>query len=159
TIGGALGDGGTVNALTKIGAGTLVLTADNDLTFKSSIAINGGILSASSSKKLGDASATNTLSMDSGTLEVTGSYWLGSNRSVTIGAGGGTFKVTGANVLTVNGNLASAAATSLTKSDTGTVVLSGSNSSYVGSIAVNTGTLSFGAGSNLGDGSATNTLS
>jgi len=136
TVGGAISDG-TATGLTKAGAGTLVLTGTN--LYSGATAINGGILSIGSSANLGNASATNTLSMAGGTLAFTGgTVDLTSNRTVALGTGGGTFNVSGTR-LTVSGVVSGANA--LTKSGTGTLALTGAND-FTGSTLVNGGTLS-----------------
>lgn len=166
TLVGGGGSGGSVSAgtpvantsggLSKSGLGTLTLAGVN--TFSGSVSISGGTLSIAASNNLGDASATNTLSIAGGTLQNTGaSVVLGTNRTVAIGAGGGGFDVTSANSLTVDGLISGS--TALTKNNTGTLILSGANTGFSGSVSVAGGTLSFATSNNLGDASATNTLS
>jgi autotransporter-associated beta strand protein len=145
------------SSLTKSGAGTLVLGGANT-GFSGAVAINGGIVSIGASNQLGDASATNTLSLAGGTLRNTGSsVILGTNRTVALGSGGGTLEVTTGNSLTVDGLFSGS--TTLTKTGAGTLVLGGANTGFSGSVAINGGTLSIGASNHLGDASATNTLS
>jgi autotransporter-associated beta strand protein len=68
------------------------------------------------------------------------------NRSVSLGAGGGGFDVTGSNVLTVSGAISgSNAADNLTKTGTGTLVLSNTGNNYTESTVVSGGTLQLGA--------------
>jgi len=154
TVSGAVS--GSSN-LTKTGLGTLVLSGANT-GFSGAVAINGGTVSIGASNNLGDASATNTLSIAGGTLRNTGaSVILGTNRTVALGAGGGTFDVTSSNNLTVDGTVSGT--TILTKTSAGTLVLTGANTGFSGPVAINGGTLSIGASNNLGDASATNTLS
>jgi fibronectin-binding autotransporter adhesin len=69
-----------------------------------------------------------------------------------LNAGGGTFDVTGANVLTYGGVIALAdelSAANLTKVGTGTLTLSGNNT-YSGATAINAGVLSISQDANLG---------
>ncbi|WP_396274878.1 beta strand repeat-containing protein, partial [Hyphomonas sp.] len=154
TVSGAVS--GSSN-LTKTGAGLLVLSGANT-GFSGSVAVNGGTVSIGASGNLGDGSATNTLSLAGGTLRNSGSsVTLGTNRTVALGIGGGTFDVTSSNILTVDGVVSGS--TNLTKTGTGTLVLSGANSGFSGAVAINAGTLSISSSSNLGDASATNTLS
>ncbi|MBU6303342.1 MAG: autotransporter-associated beta strand repeat-containing protein [Verrucomicrobia bacterium] len=142
--------------LTKTGAGTLVLGGANT-GFSGSVAINAGILSIGASNHLGDASATNTLSLAGGTLRNTGSsVTLGTNRTVALGTGGGTFDVTSGSSLTVNGALSGS--TGLTKSGAGALVLGAANTGYSGAVTIDAGTVRISAANNLGNGSATNTV-
>jgi autotransporter-associated beta strand protein len=87
-----------------------------------------------------------------GTLQATAGFALNANRGITLNAGGGTFDVTGANVLTYGGVIALAdelSAANLTKVGTGTLTLSGNNT-YSGATAINAGVLSISQDANLG---------
>ncbi|HLX63441.1 MAG TPA: autotransporter-associated beta strand repeat-containing protein [Planctomycetota bacterium] len=151
TVSGAISGNST---LTKSNTGTVILTNIN--TNSGPVAINGGILSISASSGLGDGSATNVLSLAGGTLQNTGaSVDLTPARTVTLGTGGGGFDVTGANVLTVSGVISGSG--TLTKTNTGTLILSATNTNS-GPVAINGGIVSIASSSNLGDGSATNTI-
>ena len=158
TVTGVLTVSGSISgtaSLTKTGTGAAILTAAN--TNSGPVAVNGGILSISASNGLGDGSSTNTVSLAGGTLQNTGATVdLGVLRTVALGAGGGAFDVSGTNVLTVSGMISGS--TTLTKTGTGTLILNGSNTNS-GPVAINGGTLSVSSSSNLGDGSATNTIS
>jgi len=128
---------GSGSGITKTGAGTLALTNTN--TFSGQTNINGGTVSVSASANLGDASATNTIALAGGTLQSTGTFDAGTNRSVALGTGGGTVDVTGTNALTLSGTISGS--TSLTKTDSGTLVLTANNNSYSGNITVSGGKL------------------
>ncbi|WP_130619115.1 autotransporter-associated beta strand repeat-containing protein [Dyella amyloliquefaciens] len=133
--------GGT-GSLTKVDTGTLVLSGAN--TYTGGTAINGGTLQVSADNNLG--AATGSLSLDSGTLAVTGPGFTLA-RSVTLNTGGGTIDVAPAGTLTVSGVIGGTG--SLTKGDTGTLVLSGSNT-YTGGTTINAGTLQLGNGGTSG---------
>src|SRR5262249_39282918 len=75
-------------------------------------------------------------------LQITASFNLATNRGITLLGGGGTIGVTSANVLSYGGVITGAG--SLTKTDTGTLVLSGVNN-YSGATTVNGGILMAGA--------------
>ncbi|MEQ1858297.1 MAG: autotransporter-associated beta strand repeat-containing protein [Chthoniobacteraceae bacterium] len=154
TFSGQILNGGGTGMLdfVKSGTGKLILSGTN--TYKGSTAINGGILSIGASNNLGDSTvATNTVSIDGSTLEATGTFDLGANRTVALGAGGGTIKVTTGNNLTVSGVVSGA--TALTKTDDGTLTLSGVNINS-GTVEIFGGTVSISDSTNLGDSSVGN---
>src|SRR5262249_53420700 len=124
--------------ITKGGVGTLILSGAN--TYLGITTINAGVLSISSDGNLGIAEApvANKLTFDGGTLQITASFNLATNRGITLLGGGGTIGVTSANVLSYGGVITGAG--SLTKTDTGTLVLSGVNN-YSGATTVNGGIL------------------
>jgi len=146
-VSGTAGDGG----LTKIGAGTLTLSASNSY--------NGGTTLSNGMLQVGNANALGTggLTVNSGTLDLHGN-------SVSVGAFGGaggsvTSSVSGTSRLTTG--VASGSSTyagviangtgivALTKSGAGTLALSASNS-YGGGTIVNCGTLNVNADQALG---------
>ena len=128
---------GSGSGITKTGAGTLALTNTN--TFSGQTNINGGVVSVSTSANLGDASATNTIGMAGGTLQSTGTFDAGTNRTVALGTGGGTVDVTGTNALTLSGTISGS--TSLAKTDSGTLIVTANNNGYSGNITVSGGKL------------------
>src|SRR5439155_23591197 len=79
--------GAATSALTKVGAGTVVFANSN--TYSGRTNVNGGILSVSGSNNLGDASPTNDLAFDGGTLQASGPI-ASATRNVTVNGGGGT---------------------------------------------------------------------
>jgi autotransporter-associated beta strand protein len=132
--------------LTKTGAGTLVLTGNNNLPDLSAIAINGGVVSVAQNSNLGPSFST--LRFDGGTLETTAGFTM--SRATTLNAGGGTIDVT-TGTLTQNGVISGTGG--LTKSGTGTLVLSGANT-YTGGTTVTGGTLQAGAAGAFVDNTA-----
>ena len=122
-----------MGSLTKISAGTLTLSGTN--TNSGNVAVNGGVLSVAGSSNIGDGSATNNLSIDGGTLTVTSTF--ATSRTLTVGSnsGNGTIDVTGANTFTLSSPTA-ASAGALTKIDTGTLVLTGTQG-HTGATNVN----------------------
>ena len=132
--------------LVKTDLGTLVLNGAN--TYTGGTAINGGVLQISSDANLGDVAGG--LSFDGGTLHTTASFT--SARATTLNAGGGAFDVDPATTLTMGGVISGAGA--LSKTDTGTLILTADNG-YRGGTTVAAGTLQVGNGGatgNLGTG-------
>ena len=129
TLSGAGSITGTTG-LTKNGSALVTIGTANSYTGVTQI--NAGELSISAANTIGDGSATNTIGLaGGGLLQDTGATVdLGALRSVALGAGGGGFDVTGSSVLTVSGVISgTAAADSLTKIGTGTVVFSNAGNS------------------------------
>ena len=136
--------GGT---FTKLGSGTLTLTGTN--TYTGATSVLGGTLSIAADSALGTApgSATpSSLTLDGGTLAVTANMTLATNRGITLGAGNGTVDVASGMTLTYGGVAAGA---SLTKTGSGTLLLSGANT-YTGSTTVSAGTLAVSNAAGLG---------
>lgn len=137
TVAQNLGAGG---ALTKIGAGTLVLSGTNQYTGGTSI--NGGTLVAGSNGNLGAVSGG--LNFNGGTLRLSSAF--DNARAVTLGAGGGTIEtVTGSS--TFSGVISGAG--KLTKTGAGTMILTGADSA-TGLTTVTAGVLQIGGGGTTG---------
>ncbi len=139
-MGGAL-------SLTKGGAGTLTLSHIND--YSGITTINGGTLSIATDANLGTAPAsatTGSLVLNGGTLATTANVTLNSDRGISLGASGGTFDVANATSLTYNGIAAGAG--TLTKTDSGTMILGGVNN-YSGGTTVVAGILKDGIANTL----------
>src|SRR5207302_1628795 len=123
--------------LTKLGAGTLFLTAAN--TYFSGTNVNAGTLNFNSLSALGPG----PIGFGGGTLQ-----WSAGNttdisvRAVTVGSGGATLDVA-ANNLTFTNAIGNNGIGSLTKVGSGTLILNGSNT-YTGGTVVSAGTLQIG---------------
>ncbi|WP_445221575.1 autotransporter-associated beta strand repeat-containing protein [Bradyrhizobium sp. Pa8] len=141
TVSQSLGGAG---GLTKLGAGTLVLSGTN--TYTGGTTINGGTLSVSGDANLGDAAGA--LTFNGGTLQITGTSFHSTARAINWGAGGGGFDIAdSANTFTVSQSLGGAGG--LTKLGAGTLVLSGTNT-YGGGTTIAAGTLQIGNGGTTG---------
>jgi autotransporter-associated beta strand protein len=135
--------------LTKDGTGLLTLGIAN--TFTGKTFISGGILSLNADNRLGTVPGTTTADAitlsGGGVLRSTASITVNSARGITLGTGGGGIDVTSSNTLTYGGLIAGS--TLLTKSGTGTLVLSGS-STFTSPVTVTGGILSIDSSLRLG---------
>jgi autotransporter-associated beta strand protein len=151
TVSGVIQDGGksggTNGSLIKVGTGTLTLSGLN--TYTGSTTITGGVLSISQDANLGatpKAPVADKLIFNGGTLQATATFALNPNRGITVNTGG-TFDVTGANVLTYGGVISGGG--NVVKLDTGTLTLTGSNT-YTGGTTITAGRLQIGNGGATG---------
>jgi autotransporter-associated beta strand protein len=126
---------GTVT--TTVSGGTLQLSngGKNFAGGSAFTANTNGTLSIDNDGELGNTG--NPITLNGGTLQTTGTFATG--RTVTLGASGGTIDVTAGNTLTASGQLTGTGG--LTKSDSGTLILSNATNNYGGSTSVTGGTL------------------
>ena len=118
-----------------IGAGTVTLSGIN--TYTGATTVTGGTLSVAADTNLGATSST--LTLDGGTLQVTGTAFNSTARNIALGSAGGSFDIADAgNTFTLSQALGGTG--SLTKLGSGTLVLSGANT-YTGGTTINAGTL------------------
>ncbi|HEY1377957.1 MAG TPA: autotransporter-associated beta strand repeat-containing protein, partial [Gemmataceae bacterium] len=148
-------------SLTKLGAGTLTLTAAN--TYTGPTSISGGVLSVGvlanggTASPIGQSSSAvaNLAFANGGILRYTGPT-VAIDRGFTLNAGGGGFDVTqAATTLTLSGS--GVGTGGFVKAGAGTLILTGANS-FIGGTAINAGTLQVGAGGAsgaLGSGNVT----
>ncbi|MCW2217598.1 autotransporter-associated beta strand protein [Bradyrhizobium japonicum] len=139
TVSGVIADdgasGGTGGSLVKTGTGTLTLTGANTYTGGTTFA--GGTVSVSADANLGDAAGS--LTFNGGTLQVTGTAFNTTARTITLGAGGGTFDIAdAANNFVISQSLNGS---TLTKSGAGRLTLTGA-AGFSGA-TVSAGTLAF----------------
>ena len=132
--------------VSKTTAGTVVLSGGN--TFSGAVGISGGSLQFSGVSHLGGGGAGNVININGGTLDYTGSgqLVLGSNRVITIGAGGATLAASNSlGSMTVNAAVNGSSGGDLTKTGSGAVIISsGSVDLNGGSVTVADGRLSAG---------------
>jgi fibronectin-binding autotransporter adhesin len=143
-------NGVTVGGLTKTGAGHLILSNTGN-TYNGATTITAGTLSAAATGSLGNSSATNTLIFNGGTLRATGTITSVATRAVTMTATG--IIDTNAFAVSIAGNIGGAGG--LTKNNTGTLTLSGTNN-YGGVTTVNAGTLAIAKEVSLASNTAAN---
>lgn len=130
--------------LAKTGSGTLALGGTN--TFSGGSQVQAGVLQVGVDGALGNSASSVTL--DGGSLRTTANLSADPARGLAIGASGGTIDTDAATTLTWNGVLSGSG--SLAKTSGGTLVLSGANGGYTGSIAVQAGALRATTSSALG---------
>jgi fibronectin-binding autotransporter adhesin len=132
--------------LTKVGSGTLNLAGANSYT--GTTMINAGVLGIASALFSSEpTSPSGNVAINNGStlrFNVSGII-LSANRNVSLGAGGGVIDTAGNND-TIAGAISG---TSLTKSGSGTLFLSNSNS-YSGGTVINAGALQVSTDANLG---------
>lgn len=128
--------------LTKSGSGTLVLGNTN--TYTGPTTITGGTLAVANLGDAGSASsvgaagaAASNFVLNGGTLALVGDQ-TSTNRSVTLGSGGGTISVPASTSMQISGSLSGAG--SLAKTGAGTLILA-SASSYSGGTFISQGTV------------------
>lgn len=151
TISSVIANQGTT-ALTKSGTGRLILSGAN--TYTGQTYVNQGVLSISANNNLGAVGTGAAVNLDGGTLRATATFALnngGANhRAVTLADNGGTVEVTGANTLTVSGNVTGVG--KLTKTGTGVLALTGAGNTFSGGTSLGEGAITLGANNALGSG-------
>jgi autotransporter-associated beta strand protein len=139
TFANSIGNFG-VGGLTKSGSGTLTLQGAN--TYTGQTTVRGGVLSVSADANLGDAGTAAGIVLDGGTLRTTAGFTT--SRVVTTDTGSGIDVPGEADTLTLNGVVTGAGL--ITKSGSGTLVLTGANTAYTGGLTLAGGTVTLGSG-------------
>ncbi|WP_395397576.1 autotransporter-associated beta strand repeat-containing protein [Novosphingobium sp. BL-8A] len=141
TTGGVSGTGSVIQS----GSGTTTLGSGNN-NYTGGTTITGGTLVGVTDTSLGDSASA--LTIDGGTLRLTGGFSSTATRTVTLGARGGTFDITTANIgYTISNGLTTGGA--LVKSGAGTLTLLGDNG-YTGGTTIDAGSLVVGNGGATG---------
>ncbi|MFC7067681.1 autotransporter-associated beta strand repeat-containing protein [Brucella rhizosphaerae] len=123
-------------SLTQMGTGTLTLSGDN--SYSGDTNLNAGTISASQDDNLGGVAGA--LNFNGGTLQVTGTIFDTTTRTINWGANGGGFDIADAdNTFSLATIFTGAGA--LNKLGTGTLALSGDSSAFTGQTNVNAGQL------------------
>ncbi len=148
TLSGVISEGVAGSSVTKVGAGTLLMTGTN--SYSGGTFINTGTLSISLDSALGNAASS--ITFNGGTLQMASG--LNDSRAVTLDSGGGTID-TGVNSSTFTGVFSGAG--SLTKVGTGALFLTGTNS-YNGGTLIDAGTLGINADAALGNAASSITF-
>ena len=147
-----LGVAGTISGsgtLTKSASGTLVPSGANNYTGDTIVV--AGILSIAADSTLGAAPGTPPVAdlvLDGGTLSLSANLAVSANRTLTLGASGGTVDVGNGLVSSLDGVLLGTG--SLTKTGVGTLSLGGASPSFAGGITVSVGNLAITNGAALG---------
>lgn len=148
---GHLDRGVTINK--SGGTGTIFLTSTSN-TYRGGTSINAGTLSILADSNLGSVPSSvsaNSIQFGGGTLATTASFTLNSNRGITLNSSGGTISPSSGTTLSYSGIISGT--NSLTKLNTGTLVLSGTNT-YTGATVINAGTLQAGVANVIATSSA-----
>lgn len=129
----AIANGTGTSVVTISGTGTTRLSGVNTYTGATAV-VGGATLSIGANSALGAVATGAALTLNDGTLRISSTMALdnaGANiRAVALGANGGKFDVTGSETLTVRGVVSGAG--SLTKTGTGTLLLTTGVSTYSG---------------------------
>ena len=143
-------------ALTKAGSGVLELTNAGNTFGTGAINVTGGVLAASSDGALGAFSGIN-LNAANATFRATGN--VTTSKTITLTNAATILEVTGSNTLTLNSALSIPTATNnLTKTNTGTLVLTQAQSAWNGNMTVSQGALRISNANALGAATGTTTL-
>jgi autotransporter-associated beta strand protein len=137
TLAGVIADGNGPGALTKMGTGTLTLSAAN--TYSGGTTVIGGLINFKSASNFGSG----TITLNGGGLQwASGTSTDISSRLAAFGAGGATFDTNGNNVTLASALLGTGG---LTKIGAGALTLTGTNT-YSGATTISGGTLQLGNG-------------
>ena len=136
SISGVIGNGS--GALSKRGSGILTLSGTN--TYTGITTISAGTLSISADAGLGSISSLDAdrLTFNGGTLLITETITLNTNRGITLSTDGGTINVANTKTVTYDGVITGS--TAFTKDGNGVLDLGGTNT-YTGATTISDGTL------------------
>ena len=159
TLAAIIGDQAAVTGATNLvknGTGTWVLSGTN--TFTGKTIINAGTLVISAENNLGatpGSTSAQQLTLNGGTLRTTATLTISSNRGVTVDGSGGTFETAASTTVTVNSVITGGGP--ITKMGAGTLVFTAANT-YVGKTSIQNGALSVGSLNSVSGGTASSSL-
>jgi autotransporter-associated beta strand protein len=133
--------------------GSAIVTLESTTnSYQGGTFLNSGILSIGADTNLGTIPSvpTTNITFNGGTLVTSASFTLSTNRSVSLGASGGTIAVGSGFTTTYSGVISGASGGTFTASGLGTLVLGGTNT-FTGSTTISNGTVSISADANLGN--------
>ena len=129
------------NDFTKVGSGTLTLSGDNaTASYTGRVIIDDGVVSVAADSNLGDPDTLDAdrLTFNGGTLLITETITLNTNRGITLSTDGGTINVANTKTVTYDGVITGS--TAFTKDGNGILDLGGTNT-YTGATNIDDGTL------------------
>ncbi len=152
TYAAAIQDGLGKVALSVSAGSTLTLTSPNN-SFSAGTTVSGGTLSVSADGNLG--AGNGGLLLSDGVLQGAAACTLNSGRNITLSGNTG-FDVLAGQTLAVAGPVSGAG--SLTKTNSGRLLLSGAANSFSGNVTIGAGTLAVAADGSLGNSGGTVTI-
>ncbi|HYE33202.1 MAG TPA: autotransporter-associated beta strand repeat-containing protein [Methylomirabilota bacterium] len=147
--GGQIRGSGTFN---KNGDGTIVLSGNNSGVngFSGLTVINAGTLRVTAENNLGDSG--NDISLNGGTLNLGGSFTASSGKVITVENNGGTLDIDNGVTFTLGSASQLSGSGQLTVTDTGGLAITGNQNTFTGSLVVSGSTVTLSGASGTATG-------